>query len=78
MAFTATVLRIYVRTVIVKAFGWDDAWMVFALLAHIMFTACAIGGVHWGTGRHMATLSNLEIFEAMRVSINLHKKAPSN
>lgn len=66
LAFIATVLRVYVRTFIVKAFGWDDVWMVFALLAHIMFAGCAIGGVHWGTGRHMDTLSAKEIFMAMR------------
>lgn len=50
-----------------KAFGWDDAFMVFALGSHIMFATCAIGGIHWGTGRHMNTLSDEEIFMAMRV-----------
>lgn len=64
----ATVLRVYVRTFIVKAFGWDDVWMVLALLSHIMFAGCAIGGVHWGTGRHMDILTKKEIFMAMRVS----------
>ncbi|KAH5416452.1 hypothetical protein HBI46_120590 [Parastagonospora nodorum] len=66
LAFTATVLRVYVRTCLVNAFGWDDAFMVFALGSHIMFATCAIGGIHWGTGRHMNTLSNEEIFMAMR------------
>ncbi|KAH7398380.1 hypothetical protein BKA66DRAFT_201402 [Pyrenochaeta sp. MPI-SDFR-AT-0127] len=65
-AFTATALRVYVRARIVKAFGYDDAWMVFALLAHIMFVGSAIGGIRWGTGRHMNTLSNDDIFKAMR------------
>ncbi|KAF2032657.1 hypothetical protein EK21DRAFT_60357 [Setomelanomma holmii] len=66
LAFTATALRVYVRSCLVKAFGWDDAFMVFALLSHIVFATCAIGGIHWGTGRHMDILSNKEIFMAMR------------
>ncbi|KAL6710409.1 hypothetical protein ACN47E_009355 [Coniothyrium glycines] len=66
LAFVATILRVYVRTCIVKAFGWDDGWMILALLFHIMFAGCAIGGIHWGTGRHMDTLTNKEIFMAMR------------
>ncbi|CAO2654833.1 Nn.00g115660.m01.CDS01 [Neocucurbitaria sp. VM-36] len=65
-AFVATALRVYVRTFIVKAFGYDDAFMVFALLAHIMFAGCAIGGIHWGTGRHMDTLDADSIMKAMR------------
>ncbi|KAF2873339.1 hypothetical protein BDV95DRAFT_338719 [Massariosphaeria phaeospora] len=66
MAFVAVVLRIYVRVRIVKAFGWDDAWMVSALLTHIMFATCAIGGIHYGTGRHMKELSEEAKYMAMR------------
>ncbi|KAF2121552.1 hypothetical protein BDV96DRAFT_216584 [Lophiotrema nucula] len=66
MAFVAVVLRIYVRLRLVKAFGWDDAWMICAMIGHIMFATCAIGGIHYGTGRHMDTLSDEQIFKAMR------------
>lgn len=34
-----------------------------------MFAGCAVGGVQWGTGRHMDTLSNEDILMAMRVSM---------
>lgn len=33
-----------------------------------MFATCAIGGIHYGTGRHMWDLSNEGIFKALRVS----------
>ncbi|KAK7178563.1 integral membrane protein [Paraphaeosphaeria sporulosa] len=66
MAFVATVLRVYVRIRLVKAFGWDDAWMVFAMLVHIMFATCAIAGVHHGTGRHFKDLSPEGIYKALR------------
>ncbi|KAF1839424.1 hypothetical protein BDW02DRAFT_635709 [Decorospora gaudefroyi] len=66
LAFVATSLRVYVRAQIVKAFGADDWWMVAALLAHIMFATCAISGVHYGTGRHMSTLSEESQFKALR------------
>jgi hypothetical protein len=37
-----------------------------AQVAHILFATCAIGGIHWGTGRHMDTLSDEQKFKAMR------------
>ncbi|KAF2129613.1 hypothetical protein P153DRAFT_376043 [Dothidotthia symphoricarpi CBS 119687] len=66
VAFIAVVLRVYVRLFLVKAFGWDDSWMVAALLAQIMFAAAALGGVHYGTGRHMADLTAENAMKAMR------------
>ncbi|KAI4623708.1 uncharacterized protein J4E88_009345 [Alternaria novae-zelandiae] len=66
LAFITTVLRVYVRARIVKAFGADDWWMVAALCAHVMFATCAIGGIHYGTGRHMDTLSSEQQYKAMR------------
>ncbi|KAF2631059.1 hypothetical protein BU25DRAFT_360897 [Macroventuria anomochaeta] len=66
LSFISVVLRVYVRTRIVKAFGWDDFFMVWALLFHIMFATCAIGGIHYGTGRHMKDLSDEGVLKAMR------------
>ncbi|CAI6292913.1 unnamed protein product [Periconia digitata] len=66
LAAVSTALRAYVRIFLVKAFGWDDAWMIVALLCHVLFAGCAIGGVKWGTGRHMSTLSDHDVFMAMR------------
>jgi pseudouridine-5'-phosphate glycosidase len=37
-----------------------------------MFATCAIGGVHYGTGRHMTDLSDEDILKAMRVSISFY------
>ncbi|KAF1362838.1 hypothetical protein EJ07DRAFT_106327 [Lizonia empirigonia] len=66
LSFVSVVLRVYTRTCIVKAFGWDDFFMVLALLFNVMFATCAIGGIHYGTGRHMKDLSNEQILKAMR------------
>ena len=35
-----------------------------------MFATCAIGGIHYGTGRHMSELSDENILKAMRVSLS--------
>ncbi|KAL7928217.1 hypothetical protein V8C35DRAFT_318684 [Trichoderma chlorosporum] len=51
-AFTATLLRCYVRITLVKAFGLDDYLMIFAMISFILFCAVAITGIHYGTGRH--------------------------
>jgi hypothetical protein len=40
---------------------------MYTQCSHVMFAACAIGGIHWGTGRHMDTLSDEQKFMAMRV-----------
>ncbi|KAF2191951.1 hypothetical protein K469DRAFT_556288 [Zopfia rhizophila CBS 207.26] len=66
MAFVATMMRIYVRLRLVRAFGWDDWFMVAAMLTHIMFATCSISGVHYGTGRHMWDLTSEGIFKALR------------
>jgi hypothetical protein len=35
MAFVSVVLRCYVRLHLVKAFGWDDGFMVLALVSRL-------------------------------------------
>lgn len=66
ISFISVALRVWVRARIIKAFGWDDFFMVLALLFHVMFATCAIGGIHYGTGRHMSELSDENILKAMR------------
>ncbi|KAL4790480.1 hypothetical protein BDV19DRAFT_334060 [Aspergillus venezuelensis] len=53
----AVILRCYVRLRIVRAFGWDDGVMIFAMLFYAMFCGCMIGGSLWGTGRHLTELT---------------------
>jgi hypothetical protein len=67
MAWITVVLRVYVRAFIVKAFGWDDGWMVFAQLMHTMNSICAMGGALTGTGRLMKDLTPHSMMMAMRV-----------
>jgi hypothetical protein len=64
-------LRIYVRLRLVRAFGWDDAFMIIALLFQILFTVAAIKGVDYGTGRHMNMLEHDDIEKALLVCSRL-------
>lgn len=41
ISFIAVCLRCFVRLKLVKAFGWDDALMVFAMVLCDVSTACA-------------------------------------
>ncbi|PKY09360.1 hypothetical protein P168DRAFT_308888 [Aspergillus campestris IBT 28561] len=66
VACVAVMLRCYVRGWIVKAFGWDDGAMVLAVLFHIMFSACMIGGSLYGTGRKYEVLTAHERVTAMK------------
>jgi uncharacterized RDD family membrane protein YckC len=67
MAWIAVILRLYVRLFIVKAFGWDDGWMLFAQLMHTLNSTCAIGGALTGTGRLMKDLTPGSMMMALRV-----------
>ncbi|KAL3449057.1 hypothetical protein BJX65DRAFT_273999 [Aspergillus insuetus] len=53
----AVLLRCYVRLRIVKAFGWDDGFMILAMLFYILYCGSMIGGGVWGTGKHLSELT---------------------
>ncbi|KAK8022297.1 hypothetical protein PG993_013064 [Apiospora rasikravindrae] len=66
LAVTAVALRCYTRVFILRAFGLDDAVMVFATVSFILFTSSALTGVHYGTGRHHKDLDKVDIQQAMK------------
>lgn len=72
MAWIAVALRLYVRTFIVKAFGWDDGLMLFAQLMHTLNSSCAIGGALTGTGRLVKDLTPSSMMMALRVWMPLY------
>ncbi|KAJ5161274.1 hypothetical protein N7492_006666 [Penicillium capsulatum] len=51
ISFIAVCLRCFVRLRLVKAFGWDDALMVFAMILNILFALCGITGALYGIGQ---------------------------
>lgn len=67
VSWIAIVLRVYVRTCVVKAFGWDDRWMLFAQLIHTANVICATGGALTGTGRLSKDLTPESMMTALRV-----------
>ncbi|KAL3459490.1 hypothetical protein BJX64DRAFT_301233 [Aspergillus heterothallicus] len=66
LATVAVLLRCYVRGLLIKAFGWDDATMVVAMVFYLMFSGCMIGGSIYGTGRKFAVLTAHERVTAMK------------
>ncbi|KAI1065377.1 hypothetical protein LB507_000786 [Fusarium sp. FIESC RH6] len=57
-------LRIYVRTRMVKNFGFDDWAMCAALITFILFCTSALSGVTYGTGRHRSDLDPKDYMQA--------------
>ncbi|KAJ5886946.1 uncharacterized protein N7473_009620 [Penicillium subrubescens] len=51
ISFIAVCLRCFVRLKLVKAFGWDDALMVFAMGLNVLFALCGITGALYGIGQ---------------------------
>ncbi|OGE50579.1 hypothetical protein PENARI_c016G02441 [Penicillium arizonense] len=56
ISFIAVCLRCFVRLRIVKAFGWDDTFMVFAMLLNILFALSGITGALYGIGQRSIVL----------------------
>ncbi|KAE8380959.1 hypothetical protein BDV26DRAFT_110369 [Aspergillus bertholletiae] len=53
ISFISVCLRCFVRLRLVKAFGWDDVFMVFAMALNILFALCGITGAVYGMGRKL-------------------------
>lgn len=57
LTWLALSLRVYVRCFLRKTFGIDDWLMVGTQLFYSSYLACQLGGVIYGTGRHLSDLS---------------------
>ncbi|KAI2786239.1 hypothetical protein POX_g08622 [Penicillium oxalicum] len=56
LSFIAVCLRCFVRIKLVKAFGWDDCLMVFAMFLNVLFALCGITGAFYGMGQRSKVL----------------------
>ncbi|KAI0476823.1 hypothetical protein F4859DRAFT_521404 [Xylaria cf. heliscus] len=56
-ALTITILRVYSRTVLAKAFGWDDGFMVGATFSALVSFILFIYQAHHGFGKHKVFVS---------------------
>ncbi|OQD91101.1 hypothetical protein PENANT_c001G02295 [Penicillium antarcticum] len=65
IAAISVILRCYVRGWIVKAFGWDDAAMILAMIFYAMFCGTMIGGTLYGTGYRYDSLEPRNAVTAM-------------
>jgi cation-transporting ATPase 13A1 len=67
LSFISVCLRCFVRLRLVRAFGWDDALMVFAMALNILFALCGITGACYGLGHKLLELTEHEKKTAMFV-----------
>ncbi|EAU35850.1 cation-transporting ATPase 4 [Aspergillus terreus NIH2624] len=65
LSFISVCLRCFVRLRLVRAFGWDDALMVFAMALNILFALCGITGACYGLGHKLLELTEHEKKTAM-------------
>ncbi|KAJ5383993.1 hypothetical protein N7517_001904 [Penicillium concentricum] len=56
-------LRSFVRLNIIRAFGWDDALMVAALILFILLNVCGIIGTMNGVGHTRSDFTSTEIYK---------------
>lgn len=67
ITWTAVGLRIYVRAGMIKSFGRDDWTMVGTQLLNTAYLACQLGGLVYGTGRHIEDLEPERAEKALTV-----------
>ncbi|KAJ5238181.1 hypothetical protein N7489_008272 [Penicillium chrysogenum] len=54
ISLLSVILRCFVRTQVVRAWGWDDGTMVIAMALNTVFAICGIVGCKYGLGRKLA------------------------
>ncbi|OQE36696.1 hypothetical protein PENCOP_c011G05718 [Penicillium coprophilum] len=54
ISLLSVILRCFVRTQVVRAWGWDDGTMVIAMALNTVFAICGIVGCQYGLGRKLA------------------------
>ncbi|KAM5355004.1 hypothetical protein ACJ41O_001650 [Fusarium nematophilum] len=64
-ALISMIMRCYVRSVMVKAFGIDDWLMVAGTVIFTLYASFSSAGVHYGTGRHHDDLEKDNVHTAM-------------
>ncbi|KAI9738292.1 MAG: hypothetical protein M1834_008790 [Cirrosporium novae-zelandiae] len=60
LAIIVVAMRLWIRLMVVKRAGWDDFFIVFSLLSAIVCTSLDTVGVHYGLGRHYASIEDPE------------------
>ncbi|KAK8100499.1 hypothetical protein PG999_010873 [Apiospora kogelbergensis] len=63
----ATLLRVYCRGFVTKAFGLDDWLAVVAQILFLVFSAYEITGVSYGTGHHFSDIPTENFSKAMQM-----------
>ncbi|KAL4939183.1 hypothetical protein BDV06DRAFT_231231 [Aspergillus oleicola] len=59
-------LRVWVRTRIIRSWGWDDPFIILAMLCASTNTILVTLSAHYGTGRHAANLSAYETIQSTK------------
>jgi len=67
ISWVAVGLRIWVRAGMIKSFGADDWTMVGTQLLNTAYLACQLGGLIYGTGRHIEDLEPSRASTALTV-----------
>lgn len=68
ISWTAVGLRIWVRAGMIKSFGADDWTMLGTQLLNTAYLACQLGGLIYGTGKHIEDLEPARAETALTVS----------
>jgi hypothetical protein len=67
ISWVAVGLRIWVRAGMIKSFGADDWSMLGTQLLNTAYLACQLGGLIYGTGRHIEDLEPARAETALHV-----------
>ncbi|OGM45343.1 P-type ATPase [Aspergillus bombycis] len=63
LSIVAVILRVFVRSYIVRAFGWDDTLMVAAVALFTFLNICCIIGTKNGVGHQLKDFTSLDTLQ---------------
>lgn len=67
LALILTLLRLYVRRVLMRIFGWDDFFNVLAMVAVLVVMGLVITATKYGLGRHFLTLDRAQAAHGVKL-----------
>ena len=71
ISWVAVGLRVWVRAGMIKSFGADDWTMLGTQLLNTAYLACQLGGLVYGTGKHLADLEKGRAEKALTVRMHI-------
>ncbi len=67
VAFFVVSLRLYTRFMLIRQSGWEDSFIILAIICSVGLTICMAFQAKWGLGQHIADITKEDMQKALKV-----------